>query len=87
MLRPPSAKLNRFISPMSSNTNKVTIYVRLLDEGMEVSRPTEAVDLKNGFFEILLTEKYDAAEETWKEETWEISSRLHHSRQEDQSKS
>jgi hypothetical protein len=30
---------------MASNTKTKKIYVRLLDEGTEVSRPTEALDL------------------------------------------
>jgi hypothetical protein len=34
-------------------TNKVKIYVRLIDEGTGVFRPTEALDLGNGLLEIL----------------------------------
>lgn len=50
---------------MDSNIERVKIYVRLLNEGTEVSRPTEALNLGGGLFEILPTERYDPAEETW----------------------
>jgi hypothetical protein len=46
-------------------TNKVKIYVRLIDEGTEVSRPTEALDLGNGLLELLPTPDYDSEGETW----------------------
>ena len=47
------------------NTKKVRIHVRLLDEGTEVSRPTEALDLGNGRFKLLPIPRYDNAEESW----------------------
>ena len=51
---------------MDSDTNKrVTIYVRLLDEGTEVFRPTEALDLGNGQFRLLPTSNYDPEDEKW----------------------
>ncbi len=50
---------------MDPNTNRVKIYVRLLDEGTEVCRSTEALDLNNGLFEILPTEQYDPENEKW----------------------
>lgn len=46
-------------------TNKVKIYVRLIHEGTEVSRPTEALDLGNGLLELLPTPGYDSEDETW----------------------
>jgi hypothetical protein len=46
-------------------TNKVKIYVRLIDEGPEVSRPTEALDLGNGLLELLATPDCDSEDETW----------------------
>jgi hypothetical protein len=46
-------------------TNKIKIYVRLIDEGTEVSRPTEALDLGNGLLELLPTPDYDSEDETW----------------------
>ncbi|HSR12011.1 MAG TPA: hypothetical protein VLS90_11270 [Thermodesulfobacteriota bacterium] len=41
------------------------IYVRLLDEGTEVSRPTECVDLGNGRYRLLATSDYDSEHERW----------------------
>jgi hypothetical protein len=46
-------------------TNNVKIYVRLIDEGTEASRPTEALDLGNGLLELLPTPDYDSESETW----------------------
>jgi hypothetical protein len=48
-----------------SNTSKVKIFVRLLDEGTDVSRPTDALDLGNGLFKILPIPNYDPEEEIW----------------------
>jgi hypothetical protein len=50
---------------MDSNTNKVKMYIRLLDEGTEVCRPTEALDLGNGLFKILPTAHYNSENEKW----------------------
>ena len=44
--------------------NKVTIYVRLLDEGTEVSRPTEALDFGSGLLKLLPTSDYESKDET-----------------------
>ena len=44
---------------------KRTIYIRLLDEGTEVFRPTEALDLGDGLFRVLPTADYDSEDETW----------------------
>ena len=46
-------------------TNKIKIYVRLIDEGTEVSRPTEALDLGNGLLELLPTPDCDSEDEIW----------------------
>jgi hypothetical protein len=43
----------------------VEIYIRLLDEGTECSRPTQALDLGNGLFKVLATSSYDPADEVW----------------------
>ena len=48
---------------MDSSINKV--FVRLLDEGTVVSRPTEALALGNGLFKILPTADYDPEDEAW----------------------
>jgi hypothetical protein len=51
---------------MDSATNKkVEIYVRLLEEGTEVSRPTQALDLGNGLFRLEATVDYDPESEMW----------------------
>ena len=44
---------------------KVKVFVRLLDEGTDVSRPTEALDLGGGLFELLPTPDCDSEVETW----------------------
>ena len=43
----------------------VEIYIRLLDEGTECSRPTKALDLGNGLFKVLPTSNYDPRDEVW----------------------
>ena len=43
----------------------MTIYVKLLEEGTEVSRPTQALDLGNGLYRILATADYDPDDEVW----------------------
>jgi hypothetical protein len=48
-----------------SDTERVKVFVRLLSEGTEVSRPTEAISLGNGVFKILSTPDYDPEDEVW----------------------
>jgi hypothetical protein len=43
----------------------VTMYVTLLDEGAARAKPTRALALGGGLFELLATGNYDAAEEHW----------------------
>jgi hypothetical protein len=43
----------------------VEIYVNLLDEGTRCSRPTKALTLGNGLFELLPTEGYNPEDEHW----------------------
>jgi hypothetical protein len=43
----------------------VEICVRLLHEGTECSRPTQALDLGNGLYKILATPHYDPEDEVW----------------------
>lgn len=51
---------------MGSNTNKVVrVYVPLLDEGTDVVRPTEAIELGSGVYRILRPSDYDPEDETW----------------------
>lgn len=42
-----------------------TIYIRLLDEGTEVFRPTKAYDLGGGVFKVLPSPDYDPEDEKW----------------------
>jgi hypothetical protein len=44
---------------------RTIVYVRLLDEGTEVSRPTEAIDLGNGLLKLLPTPNYNPEDEKW----------------------
>ena len=41
------------------------IHVRLLNEGSDVSRPTEGRAIGRGLYEILPTVDYDPADEDW----------------------
>jgi len=43
----------------------IEISIRLLDEGTECSRPTQALELGNGLFKVLPTSNYDPADEVW----------------------
>jgi hypothetical protein len=42
-----------------------TIYIRLLDEGTDVLRPTEAEQLVNGLFKVMPTPGYNPDNEKW----------------------
>jgi hypothetical protein len=48
-----------------SMAETIEIYVRLLDEGTECSRPTQALGLGNGLFKVLPTSDYNPADEVW----------------------
>jgi len=43
----------------------VTVYVRLLDEGTDVYRPTLADRTSEGFYRLRATEDYDPEDERW----------------------
>jgi hypothetical protein len=45
-------------------TNKVKGHIRLIDEGPDVSRPAEALDLGSGLLELLSTPDYNSEAET-----------------------
>ncbi len=47
------------------NTEKLTVYVRLLGEGTEVSRPTQAALVKEGVYQLLPNQEYDSKDEQW----------------------
>lgn len=41
------------------------IYIRLIDEGTEVFRPTGAEMLQDGLFKVLPTANYEPDDECW----------------------
>ena len=45
--------------------NTTTVYVRLLDEGTDVFRPTLADLTPDGFYKLRPTEDYDSEDERW----------------------
>jgi hypothetical protein len=47
-------------------TNKMIIFIPLLEEGVPVSRPTEAIRIEDMKFLVLPTANYDVDEEIWK---------------------
>jgi hypothetical protein len=42
-----------------------TIYIRLLDEGTKVFRPTSAEPVESALFKVLPTSNYDPQDEKW----------------------
>ena len=43
----------------------VETHIRLLDEGTECSRPTQALELGHGLLKVLPTSNYDPKDEVW----------------------
>jgi hypothetical protein len=50
---------------MQANEQIETVFLRLLDEGTDVVRPTSALTLGDGSFQLLPTSDYDPETETW----------------------
>jgi hypothetical protein len=50
---------------MSADEQIETVFVRLLDEGTDVVRPTSVLPLGDGSFQLLPTSDYDPEIETW----------------------
>jgi len=50
---------------MDQSTETTTIYIRLLEEATTCSRPTEAVAMPDGSYEVLATPDYDPTDEVW----------------------
>jgi hypothetical protein len=50
---------------MDSTTELITVYVRLLNEGTDVSRPTKAVGIGRELYKLLATPDYSPEDETW----------------------
>ena len=47
------------------NTNTLTVYVRLLDEGTEVLRPVLAALISGNEYQLLEDQDYDQDDEEW----------------------
>jgi hypothetical protein len=43
----------------------VTLYVRLLEEGTNVSRPVQAEKIGRGLFKLIATPDYNSEDENW----------------------
>jgi hypothetical protein len=50
---------------LENEERRIEICVRLLDEGTEVARPTEAVCLPGDLFKLLPVPGYDPNDERW----------------------
>jgi hypothetical protein len=50
---------------MGSSTSEVAIFIRLLNEGTEVLRPTKGLLLRPDEIQVLATPDYDPAVEEW----------------------
>lgn len=50
---------------MISSTDTREVFVRLLDEGTDVRRPTMAIALGGTRYQLLATDDYDPDEEHW----------------------
>ena len=50
---------------MAARPDRTTVYVKLLDEGVDVWRPVPAEDLGQRRYRILPTDNYDPDDETW----------------------
>lgn len=50
---------------MGSNTRKITLYIRLLNEGVPVLRPTQAELIEERTAKVLPTANYDPNDEEW----------------------
>lgn len=53
------------MAPHENDVGLVPIYVRLLDEGTECSRPTQAERVGNDLFKLLPTLDYNSEDEHW----------------------
>jgi hypothetical protein len=47
------------------SSDKVIIYIRLLDEGVPVARPTYGEAIEDNIFRVLPTKNYNPDDETW----------------------
>jgi hypothetical protein len=47
------------------NRDLTTVYVMLVDEGVDVWRPVPATNLGNGQYQLLAPDDYDPDDESW----------------------
>jgi hypothetical protein len=50
---------------VEASTERTTVYVELLEEGVPTWRPTAAESLGKGRYRLLPTDIYDPEDETW----------------------
>jgi hypothetical protein len=50
---------------MAAPPERTTVYVKLLDEGIDVWRPVPAEDFGESRYRLLPTDSYDPDDETW----------------------
>jgi len=50
---------------VNTKNESVTVYVRLLNEGIDVVRPTQAISFSPGTYKLLPTVNYDSENEIW----------------------
>jgi hypothetical protein len=53
------------LATMISNIDTSTVYVRLLDEGTDVMRPTSAKKIGSDVYRLIAPEDYDGEYEIW----------------------
>ena len=53
---------------------KLTVYVNLLDEGVDCMRPTQAIEVGDGKYKLLPIENFENSGETWEFEPGSIVS-------------
>lgn len=46
-------------------TNSITIYIKLLDEGVDVYRPVDAICLSDGCYQLKGFDIFDPEDEHW----------------------
>jgi hypothetical protein len=53
------------MSVKRDSEGRIKVYVRLLEEGTDVSRPTEAYQVGDHIYKLLPTQHYDSLDEKW----------------------
>ena len=50
---------------MQADEQRVTIYIKLLNEGIDVARPIDVIRLSDEHFRLLPTSNYNPEDEEW----------------------